>query len=164
MKFTVLLVMSLFISAASTASAADAPYSVQAAIFAKIIGFNKSLSGNITIYIMGSDEMKSKLSKAIGKKSGGAIIKSIESGAGLPTSKPHILYIDKSAANAEEALKYCTDNGVMSITGSEDLVTKGASLGLTIVGGKPKILLGTKGTKNEKIKWNPVIFKLAKKV
>ena len=143
---------------------ADVPYKVQAAIFAKVIGFNKGLSGDINIYVMGSSDMAKLLKKAVGKKSGKGVIKSVTGGDGLPSTKPSVIYIDKSVSNLAEVLAYCKENGVMSITGSPEYVKGGAALGLKIAGGKPKILLGTTGTKMTNIKWSPVIFKLAEKV
>ena len=154
-----------FIALPCVVSAADeAPYKIQAAIFAKILGFNKGLSGDIKIYVMGSGEMKTYLSKAVGKKAGGGVIKAVDGGDAIPADKPSVIYIDKSVSNVADVLKYCAENGVMSITGSPDHVSAGASLGVKLLKGKPKILLGTKGTKAEKIKWNPVIFKLALKI
>ena len=143
---------------------AEVPYKIQAAIFSKVIGFNKGLSGEINIYVMGSSDMASLLKKAVGKKSGKGVIKSVTAGDSLPSTKPSVIYIDKSVSNLAEVLSYCKENGVMSITGSADYVKGGAALGLKIAGGKPKILLGTTGTKTANIKWNPVIFKLAEKV
>ena len=158
------LIAVLVLSTANVFAGDEAPYKIQAAIFAKIIGFNKGLTGDIKIYVMGSADMKKYLSKGIGKKSGKGVIKSVESGSAIPGDKPSVIYIDKSISNVADVLAYCAANGVMSITGSPDYVTQGASLGVKLVGGKPKILLGTKGTKAEKIKWSPVIFKLALKI
>lgn len=164
-KYTKVCLLSLFcLFSALSLNAAEVPHKLQAALFGKIIGFNKGLVGNIHLYIMDSDAMLSHIKKATGKKSGKAIIKTITSGSGIPSEKPHVIYIGKKVSNLSEVLEYCTKNSVMSITGNPDFVEQGVSLGLSIIKKKPKILLGLKGSKNEKIKWNPVIFKIAKKI
>jgi hypothetical protein len=163
-KLIPILVIAISMCTFMQVSAADVSYKIQAAIFSKVIGFNKGIAGEVSIYVMGSKDMAASLKKAIGKKAGKGVIKSITSGDAIPSVKPSVIYIDKSVANLAEVLKYCKDNGVMSITGCADHVKGGVALGLKLAAGKPKILLGTVGTKEMNIKWNPVIFKLAEKV
>lgn len=140
------------------------PKKVQVALFSKIIGFNKNLSGDVTVYVMGDSEFaKLFKKKAEGKKSGKAKIKNVVSGDALPTNKPTIIYLGKDVSPAD-VLAYTAKEGVMSITGTPKFVAEGVSLGLKLQKGKPKILVGLKGTKAEGIKWNPTILKLGLKV
>ncbi len=137
------------------------PEELQAAIFYKILGFNKNLKGDITLHVIGNPKIANHFKQIIGRKLGDATLKEVTSGNNLPNGKAHIIYIGKTD-DATDILAYCQQNLVMSIAGDEKTVKAGASLGLTVEKGKPKIILGLKGTKNEKINWKAVIFKLSR--
>ena len=164
MKTRILVALVIAMVSTVTVSAGDAvPKKIQAALFAKVIGFNKNLSGDITVYVMRDSEFAALFKKAEGKKAGKAKIASVTSGDALPSNKPSIIYLGEGVSSSD-VLAYTAKEGVMSITGTPKFVSDGASLGVELQGGKPKILVGLKGTKAEGIKWNPTILKIGKKV
>ena len=102
-------------------------------------------------------------SKAIGKNIGKATLKKVDSGDGVPASKPNILFVGKSA-DVAKAIEYSRANKILSVTGVVDHVNKGVTLGIGVEGGKPKILLNLSSSSDEGLDWNPAIIKIAKTI
>ena len=165
-RLFILIVLTLISSTAIFAQATDAPANVAAAITTKLISFEKNISGtaqDITIYVMGDAAVATEYSKAIGKNIGKATLKKVDSGDGVPTSKPNILFVGK-AADVAKALEYSRANKILSVTGIVDYVNKGVTLGVGVEGGKPKILLNLSSSSDEGLDWNPAIIKIAKTI
>ena len=165
-KLFSLILLTLISSTVIFAQATDAPANVAAAITAKLIAFEKNISGtaqDISIYVMGDAAVAAEYKKAIGKNIGKATLKKVDSGDGVPTSKPNILFVGKSA-NVGKALEYSRANKILSITGIVDYVNKGVTLGVGVEGGKPKILLNLSSSSDEGLDWNPAIIKIAKTI
>lgn len=139
---------------------AIAPENVQAALFLKILAFNTKLTGDITIYVIGSKDFADEMKKGIGKSIGSGKLSNVVSGEELPTEKPSIIYVsDKS--KLDEVIKYSYENKVLSITGNPNFVKEGITLGVGVAGGKPKVVLNLNSSKEEDINWNPAILKIA---
>lgn len=146
-----------------TASAEDilvAPENVQAAMFLKLLAFNKNLSGPIVIWVIGQDNFATELKKGVGKEIGTATLGDVKTGTGLPTDKPHVIYMNDESKTTD-VIAYTRANKVLSITGNPDLIAKGITLGIGVSEGKPKILLNISSSKEEEIDWNPAILKIA---
>ena len=141
--------------------ASEVPAKLQSAIFIKVLGFNKSLSGDLTIYVVDNPAVEASLKKAIGRKIGNAKIAKVLSGPIPPSSKVSVIYCS-SPAKFDEVSNYCKKHKTISISGNESMIKKGLTLGVGVVGGKPKVLLNKTSSKNEGVKWNPAILKLAK--
>jgi acylphosphatase len=141
-----------------------APANVAAALTVKIAGFNKNLSGDITIYVVGNDDIASELKKAVGKPLGGGTLKSVTTGSGAPSSKPSIIFISNAGA-VGAITKYSRANKVLTVTNDPGIVSDGATLGV-VVGddGKPKILLNLTSSVEEGVDWNPAIMKVAQTI
>jgi hypothetical protein len=140
---------------------AKAPPEIQAALCVKLIGFDKTLSGNISICVIGAPEFAAEMKKGIGKDIGNAKLASVSESAGLPSEKPSVLYLG-DAAKLDEVIAYSRANKVLSITGIPELVEKGIALGIGVSEGKPKVLLNMTSSKEEGRDWNPAILKIAK--
>jgi len=148
------------------AQAKDAPASIAAAMVMKVVAFEKTLGagGDITIYVVGAEDVAAELKKAIGKPIGKATLKSVESGADLPANKPSVLFVG-DPAKFDAATAYTKSNKVLSVTGSPDLVSKGVTLGFGVGDdNKPKILLNLSASSEEGMDWNPAILKVAKTI
>jgi len=119
-----------------------APPKLQAALFLKLLAFNKGLAsgGDISIHVMGSPEFAAALKTAIGKPVGQGKISAVSVGDSLPTEKPEVIYVG-SASMTDRVVEYTRTNGIMSITGRPDQVEKGVALGVGVLEGKPRILL-----------------------
>lgn len=139
-----------------------APVAIQAAIFLKLLEFDKNISGSgaITICVVGSPEFAAAMKKAEGKTVGSATIGKVFEGTGTPTEKPSVIYIGSESV-LSQLQTYTKANKILSITGTPDFVAKGVSLAVGISEGKPKIMLNLSASKDEGIDWNPAILKVA---
>jgi hypothetical protein len=136
----------------------EAPAPIAAALLVKVIGFEKNISaGEITIYVLGSNDISNELKKVIGQ----ANIKTVQSGNSIPSSKPSILFVADNGKD-DMATKYTQENKVLSATNIPDLVSKGVTLGFGVGSdNKPKILLNVNSSAKEGLDWNPAIMKVA---
>jgi hypothetical protein len=150
----------------ASAQTKKAPAEVAAAMLVKVAAFEKGLSGGevISIYVWGDAGVAAELQKGIGQLIGKSSLKSVESGNGLPTQKPSILFVG-AAPNVDAALQYSHANKILSATGNPNLINKGITLGFGIGDdNKPKIFLNLNGSVQEGLEWNPAIMKIAKLV
>jgi hypothetical protein len=156
-----LVLLSLF-GAGFCGDVETAPVTIQAAIFLKLLAFDKNISagGTITIYVAGSADFAAEMKKAEGKTVGGATIGKVVEGTGAPSEKPSVIYIGSESSLAS-LVAFTRGNKILSITGNPDLVAKDVTLGVGVSEGKPKILLNLSASKEEGIDWNPAILKIA---
>lgn len=163
MLLSVYFVMYMFwIQPASGEDIQTAPVSVQAAIFLKLLEFDKNISsgGSISIYVLGSPSFAAEMKKAEGKAVGAATIGKVIEGSGLPSEKHSAVYIGTESV-LSQMQTYTTTNKVLSMTGIPELASKGITLTVGISEGKPKIMLNLSSSKDEGIDWNPAILKVA---
>ncbi|MBN1980039.1 MAG: YfiR family protein [Chitinivibrionales bacterium] len=137
-----------------------APVNIQAAMFIKLLAFDKNLNGSIVVWVIGEDGFAVELKKGVGKEVGAATLGDVKSGAGLPADKPQVIYVNDSKLIAD-VIAYTRANKILTITGNPELVAKGVTLGIGVSEGKPKILLNISSSKEEEIDWNPAILKIA---
>lgn len=139
------------------------PVEVQAALFLKILKFNNDIAkgGEVSIYVLNSQEFADEMNKAIGRKIGNSTLTAINTGFSVPEEKPSVVYIGDSD-NIEDILNYTRSNKVLSITGIPDMISKGVTLGVGVSGGKPKVLLNYESLKLEKVNMDPAIHRIAK--
>lgn len=162
-KFTIAIVMIiLFFTANSVFSqVSNCPAKPAAALALKTVGFNTSLPDNVTIYVLGSSELADELRKNIGKALGNSKLAKVESGDDLPGSKPSILFI-ASTSKAKQAIAYCKNNKIMSVTNIPNLVASGVSIGYGVnKEGKSAILLNLTATSQEDGSWSPALVKIS---
>lgn len=142
---------------------AAAPAPIQSALFLKLLGFNKSLSKDAKVYVLGSDAFVAEIKKQVGAPVGStSMLAQVDGGAALPTEKPDVLYIG-DAAQAAAALKYAAENKILTITGVPEVQESGASLAVlvSLADSKPKVVLNPATSKAEGVDWNPAIMKIA---
>lgn len=139
-----------------------APVSLQAALFLKLLAFDKNISssGTVTVYVVGSPEFASEMKNAEGKPIGSATLGKVIEGPNVPSEKPSVIYIGSESSLAE-ILTYTKGNKILSITGNPVLISKDVSLFVGVSEGKPKIMLNLSSSKDEGIDWNPAILKVA---
>jgi hypothetical protein len=131
-----------------------------------VAAFEKNIASGpeVKIYVLHAPEVAAELEKGIGTKIGNAVLKSVQSGQSLPGQPVNILVLG-GAADLNAALNYTRTNHVLSITGSQDLMPKGVTVGIGIGNdGKPMIRLNLTSTIEEGLSWNPAIMKVAKTV
>jgi hypothetical protein len=140
----------------------SAPVSLQAALFLKLLVFNKNISsgGDITIYVVGAEDFAAEMKKAEGKAVGSSKIGKVIEGTGIPQEKPSIIYVGSKSSPAE-IVEYTQKNKILSISGNADFISKNVTLIVGISSKKPKIMLNLSSSKEEGIQWNPAILKVA---
>ncbi len=161
---TLITLFAIVVIFATVYAQKPAPANIAAALTVKIAGFNKNISGDVSIYVVGSDAIAAELKKAIGKSIGAGTLKAVETGSGAPSSKPSIIFISNAGA-VDAITKYSRANKVLTVTNDPGIVSSGATLGV-VVGddGKPKILLNLTSSVEEGIDWNPAIMKVAQTI
>lgn len=132
-------------------------------LFSMACVFNKTLAdkGEVNVYIYKSDGVYNVLKSFEGQKMGNVTIKNISSGSSMPSNQPDMLYIG-NADKASELINYCNDNSVLCMTNDAEIVNAGASIGVSLIGGKATILLNPKGVAAQNQSFNPAIMKIAK--
>jgi hypothetical protein len=159
----VLTIVIMIMFCGSLLAVDDAPPSVAAAMIIQVSGFDKSISGDVSIYVLGSTEMTSELEKAIGIRMGGGTLKTVTGGTDLPPSVPSVIVVS-DLSKADDAISYAKTNKILSCTNLPKLVKKGVSLGIGLENDGPKILLNLASSKEAGCDWNPAILKIAQTV
>ncbi len=163
-QFLLLVVISasVFVSSGWCEEIGAAPAPLQAALFLKLLAFDKNIAsgGTITLYVIGSPEFAAEMKKAEGKPVGTATLAKVIEGDGVPSEKPSVIYAG-TEAKLSEIIAYTKSKKVLSITGNPALVSKDVSLVVGISEAKPKIMLNLSSSKDEGIDWNPAILKVA---
>jgi hypothetical protein len=159
---TAVISASVFVRLSWSEDIGVAPAPLQAALFLKLLAFDKNIAtgGTITIYVVGAPEFAAEMKKTEGKPVGTATLGKVIEGDGVPTEKPSVVYIGADAKLAE-FIAYTKGNKILSITGNPALVSKDVSLIVGTSEGKPKIMLNLSSSKDEGIDWNPAILKVA---
>ena len=153
----------LFLFSYSLVCAEDvikAPSSVQAALFLKLLAFNKGLIGDVSVYVMNDAEFAAELNKGVGKAVGTATLASVKTGTSLPESKPAVIYCG-DGSKVDEVIAYSRSNKILSISGLPEASVKGITLVVGTLDSKPKILLNLSSAKEENVDLNPAILKIS---
>jgi hypothetical protein len=158
----IFLITIIFVSTGLCEDIGAAPAPLQAALFLKLLAFDKNIAsgGTISLYVVGAPEFAAEMKKTEGKPVGTATLAKVVEGDGIPSEKPSVIYIGNDAKLAE-ILTYTKSNRILSITGNPSLVSKDVSLFVGISEAKPKIMLNLSSSKDEGIDWNPAILKVA---
>jgi hypothetical protein len=158
----IVLFVSVLVSSGWCEEMGVAPVPLQAALFLKLLAFDKNIAsgGTVTIYVIGAPEFAAEMKKTEGKPVGTATLGKVIEGDGVPSEKPSVIYIGTDA-KLSEILVYTKSNKILSITGNPTLVSKDVSLVVGISEAKPKIMLNLTSSKDEGIDWNPAILKVA---
>lgn len=145
--------------------AIDVPVQLQAALFLKVLPFNKAFTNKqLNFYIAGPADFAIELQQYKGKDIGLTYkIQSIKDGFGLPEEKPDVIYVADSIL-CNDIISYARKNKILTITGIQGLVKKGVSLGLGSVESKPKFFINLKASKEEGITWEEQFLKIAEAI
>ncbi len=138
------------------------PANLQAAIFKKILGFDKTLQskGKIEVAVVYGDvAVKDAITEAFKDLGISAVpLKSELASANLNGAS--VVYIAPGAAPPRQL---CIREGVLSISGVASLVEKGqVSIGISVEGGKPKILIHKGQLKSEGHELSEDILEMAR--
>lgn len=142
---------------------AAAPAKIQVAILNKIFSFDKSLKGkDISIIAAFDDGTKADVDAVVTEfsKLGFSVEAVPVAELGGKISSANVVY---TASQASMVGELCAANGVLSTTGNGDFVEDGKiSVGVTVAGGKPAILVNMNQSKAEGHTFAVTLLKLAK--
>ena len=161
-KFILLIVGILLCAGTLAAQHMAVPANLQAAIFKKILGFDKTLQakGRIEVAVVyGDGGAKDAIIEAFKDLGITAIpVKSEQASSGVGGAT--VVYVAPGAAAPKQL---CAKNRILSISGVSSLVESGqVSVGLSIEGGKPKILVNRGQLKSEGHELADEIMNMAK--
>ncbi|MCB2200910.1 YfiR family protein [bacterium] len=140
----------------------------------KTLSMENSIAGkttDISIHVIGDAEVAAELSSKVGETIGSATLKHVDSGYGLPSSPPDVIYIgnpDEYMIDSEKLrslVDYARDNKVISVTYEPILIYKGVTLGIGAQeSGTAKFMLNLQASKDQGLNWNKAFIKLAETI
>ncbi len=164
MRSKLFISMLFFSCFALSAFAGDAaiPPDLQVSIFKKVFGFDKAFqTGSLKLVVVFNDSSaaaKDQLVKAF-QNSGIAATAVREEQLSSSLSGVNVLYVSPGV----QSKQICQKNGILSITGTPSLVESGeASVGLSVLDNKPKIIVHLKQLKAEGHELSANLLQLAK--
>lgn len=145
------------------AGEATIPPDLQVSIFKKVFGFDKTIQpGTLKLVVAftdGSAALKDQVVKAF-QESGVSVIAAKEEQLPSSLNGVNVLYLTPGVQTAKQI---CQKNGILSITGTPSLVEAGeASVGLSVLDNKPKIVVHLKQLKAEGHELSANLLQLAK--
>jgi YfiR/HmsC-like len=163
--FTIVIaIVTLFLCNNLFAQTKTASPEIIAEMILKLASFEKSMSGasdDITVYVLGADDVAKALDKKIGEKIGKATLKKVKKGDDLPEESPNIFYIGDET-KIFSAIMFTRTQKALSVTGLLNQAEKGISLSIASDdAGKPAIAVNLAASKEEGLDWNPAILKIA---
>ncbi len=130
----------------------------------KVLALNKSLKGNIKIYVLGNDAIANELKKNIGNTIVAATISAVDAGNDIPTGKYDIIYVC-NASKVNAAKNYAKQHKSLTITNIPTLAFEGITLGFGLDDDKKQIIfLNLSSSSEQGMEWNPAIMKVAQTI
>ncbi len=160
------LIVAIFFSCFVTSAFAgdpSVPPDLQVSIFKKVFGFDKKIQpGTLKLVVAFTDNsaaLKDQVVKAF-QESGITVTAVKEEQLSGSLNGVNVLYV---TAGIQSAKQLCQKNGILSITGTPSLVESGdASVGLSVLDNKPKIIVHMKQLKAEGHELSANLLQLAK--
>ncbi|HPN37478.1 MAG TPA: YfiR/HmsC family protein [Melioribacteraceae bacterium] len=130
----------------------------------KVLALNKSLKGNIKIYVLGNDAIANELKKNIGNTIVAATISAVDAGSDIPAGKYDIIYVC-NASKVNAAKSYAKQHKSLTITNIPTLAFEGITLGFGLDDDKKQIIfLNLSSSSEQGMEWNPAIMKVAQTI
>jgi hypothetical protein len=162
-KYFAIALMFVFLSLPVKAQDMPVPLDLQVAIFKKVFSYDKTIQAGspkmVVVFTDNSAEVKDQIVKAF-KDSGMAVnaVKADQLSGSLGSI--NVLYVAPGVSGVKSL---CQKNGILSITGIPSLVESGeASVGLSVIENKPKIVVHLKQLKAEGHELSANLLQLAK--
>ena len=130
----------------------------------KVLALNKSLKGNIKIFVIGNDAIANELKKNIGNTIVAATISDVNAGNDVPSGKYEIVYVC-NPSKVSAAKNYAKQNKSLTITNIPTLAFEGVTLGFGLDDDKKQIIfLNLTSSSEQGMEWNPAIMKVAQTI
>lgn len=159
----IILTISLTVSSVSAENRRASASQITHAIISACI-FEEGINEmeNITIYVMGNDSIAETLKLYLNRSLGKATLREIKSGKTPPAEKPTIILVGHPEL-ADNAIAYCQENNVLSITHIPEVLKKGISLGVGLdKSGEPELIINREATIREGKSWKKPMIKMAR--
>ncbi len=177
-----IIALTLFLASA-VGAAQEVPSNLQAAIFYKVLAYDYNLtkqSGNdITIVVVTDnksagqqDTISAGFQNISGQKLGSKTIKIVPISVSNPgklesqvtSAGGNIIYIAEGSADdvVSKVIQLAEKKQLSTLCGSERLTEKGIAIGLTVEGGKPKIVINLPASQRQGMKLSSKVLRLAK--
>lgn len=170
----ILLFLSLAFALPANAQVGKGTASFTAWNLLKTLSMENSIAGKaaeISIHVIGDADVAAELSSKVGEGIGSATLKHVESGYGLPSAPPDVIYIgnpDEYMIDSEKLralIDYTRENKVISVTYEPILIYKGVTLGIGAQeSGTAKFMLNLQASKDQGLNWNKAFIKLAETI
>ncbi len=138
-----------------------APPAMQAAVLLKLLVFNKQIAAadSIVVHVVGSAEFAEALREAVGTAIGSGHLARVTEGRGLPSRKPHALYVG-DAGKVRDVVAYTRENDVLSMTGLPELMQEGVTLGVGVESEKLRVYFDAESSREEGATWEAGLLKV----
>lgn len=161
-----ILLASIFILLFSNINYAqkDVPANQVVPLTIKVLALNKSLKGNIKIFVIGNDAIANELKKNIGNTIVAATISDVDAGNDLPADKYDIIFLC-NAAKVGAVKSYAKQHKSLTITNKPTLAFEGITLGFGLDDDNKQIIfLNLSSSSEQGMEWNPAILKVAQTI
>lgn len=147
----------LGLSLKSFADSMAVPAKLQAALFLKILSYDRKIKGDIKIGILsgsGKGDIEQSFQSLQGQKINGNSFSLTDISLGELSSMKSkgidVLYVTPdNKGNLSSITRASRSNGVLTITGVPDYVEDGISVGIGLKSGKPDIMVNLSASKDE---------------
>ena len=175
-----MIAVGVFVLNGTASNAQGVPENLQAAIFYKVLAYDYNIQSKpgseVTIAVItdgktaeSQQALLDGFNKLAGKKLGGKTIKVIAvkmSGGSLPAAAAasDIFYLPdgSDSKTVSVVLSYAEKDKHATLGGSESLASKGCAIGLTVEGGKPKIVINLPASQAQGMNLSSKVLRLAK--
>jgi hypothetical protein len=162
-KYFVIALMLICLSLSAKAQDMPVPVELQVAIFKKVFSYDKAIQAGspkmLVVFTDKSADVKDQIVKAF-KDSGMAVNATKADQLSGALGSINILYVAPGVSGIKNL---CQKNGILSITGIPSMVESGeASVGLSVIENKPKIIVHLKQLKSEGHELSANLLQLAK--
>lgn len=157
LKISLIPLISSIVCVNAFAESMVVPSKIQAALFLKILSYDRKIKSNIKIGIINGgskNDIEQSFESLQGQKISGYSFSvttlSLSDLSSLKSKDVDILYVTpENKANINTIVKSSRSNGVLTITGVPEYVEQGVSVGIGVKSGKPEILVNLSSSKAE---------------
>ncbi len=163
-KLLLLIISTLLLNANISFGQKEVPANQVVPLTIKVLALNKSLKGNVKIYVIGNDAIANELKKNIGNTIVAATITDVDAGNDVPSGKYEIVYVcNPGKVNA--AKNYAKQHKSLTITNIPSLAFEGVTLGFGLDDDKKQVIfLNLSSSSEQGMEWNPAIMKVAQTI
>lgn len=148
------LLFALLLGVAAGAKAEPLPPSLGAAIGAKILRYETTLTtvDPLRIWVFGNRQFGTELSKNLGKQA------QVLFNPALDSEPPHAIIISGKSPLTDQLLKYSDEHDILIISNGLFTGKQGAAVVLANNEGVPEIFLNLTACKARKLRWRPELL------